>query len=215
MKQEFLDATDLKLLDALQHDATLSNVALAERLKISPPTCLRRVKRLTDEGWIERQIAVLNSDKLGATLGHSLTALVEVTLDIQGAEHLDAFEKRACFDAAVQQCWRVSPGPDFVLVVQAADMPDYLAITQRLLTQDANVRNVKSFFATKRAKFTSTWPVLRQPSAPKTSNASCAEIICNVGKAAASNKSLSPLTKYLACALSAVSMNLSSSGSRQ
>jgi DNA-binding Lrp family transcriptional regulator len=163
MKQEFLDVTDLKLLNALQHDATLSNVALAERLKISPPTCLRRVKRLTDEGWIERQIAVLNSDKLGAALGHGLTALIEVTLDTQGAEHLDAFEKRACADDAVQQCWRVSPGPDFVLVVQAADMPDYLAITQRLLTQDANVRNVKAFFGTKRAKFTSTWPVLRQP----------------------------------------------------
>jgi Lrp/AsnC family leucine-responsive transcriptional regulator len=146
MKQEFLDETDLKLLDALQHDATLSNVALAERFKISPPTCLRRVKRLTEEGWIERQIAVLSSDKLGAALGHGLTAMVEVTLDAQGTEHLDAF---------------VSPGPDFVLVVQAADMPDYLAITQRLLTQDANVRNVKAFFATKQAKFTSTWPVLR------------------------------------------------------
>ena len=162
MKQEFLDETDLKLLDALQHDATLSNVALAERLQISPPTCLRRVKRLTDEGWIERQIAVLSSDKLGAALGHGLTSLVEVTLDAQGAEHLDAFEQRAVADDAVQQCWRVSPGPDFVLVVQAANMPDYLAITQRLLTQDANVRNVKAFFATKRAKFTSTWPVLRK-----------------------------------------------------
>jgi len=152
MKQEFLDETDLKLLDVLQHDATLSNVALAERLKISPPTCLRRVKRLNDEGWIERQIAVLNIDKLGSALGHGLTSLVEVTLDAQGAEHLDAFEQRAVADDAVQQCWRVSPGPDFVLVVQAADMPDYLAITQRLLTQDANVRNVKAFFVTKRAK---------------------------------------------------------------
>jgi len=152
MKQEFLDETDLKLLDALQHDASLSNVALAERLKISPPTCLRRVKRLTDEGWIERQIAVLSADKLGEALGHSLTAMIEVTLDAQGVEHLDAFEQRACADDAVQQCWRVSPGPDFVLVVQASDMPDYLAITQRLLTQDANVRNVKTFFATKRAK---------------------------------------------------------------
>ena len=161
MKQEFLDETDLKLLDALQHDATLSNVALAERLRISPPTCLRRVKRLTEEGWIERQIAVLSSDKLGASLGHGLTALVEVTLDAQGAEHLDAFEQRAVKEEAVQQCWRVSPGPDFVLVIQAADMPDYLGITQGLLTQDANVRNVKAFFATKRAKFTSTWPVLR------------------------------------------------------
>ena len=159
MKQEFLDETDLKLLDALQHDATLSNVALAERLKISPPTCLRRVKRLSDEGWIERQIAVLNSDKLGAALGHGLTSLVEVTLDAQGAEHLDAFEQRACADDAVQQCWRVSPGPDFMLVIQARDMPDYLAVTQRLLTQDANVRNVKAFFSLKRAKFTSTWPL--------------------------------------------------------
>ncbi len=162
MKQEFLDETDLKLLDALQHDATLSNVALAERLRISPPTCLRRVKRLTEEGWIERQIAVLCSDKLGASLGHGLIALVEVTLDAQGAEHLDAFEQRAVADEAVQQCWRVSPGPDFMLVIQAADMPDYLGITQRLLTQDANVRNVKAFFATKRAKFTSTWPLLRK-----------------------------------------------------
>jgi len=161
MNQEFLDITDLKLLDALQHDATISNVALAERLKISPPTCLRRVKRLTEEGWIEREVAVLNVDKLGATLGHGLNALVEVTLDAQGSEHLDAFEKRAVAEEAVQQCWRVSPGPDFVLVIQAADMPDYLAITQRLLTQDANVRNVKAFFATKRAKFTSTWPVMR------------------------------------------------------
>jgi DNA-binding Lrp family transcriptional regulator len=161
MKQENLDETDLKLLDALQHDATLSNVALAERLKISAPTCLRRVKRLTDGGWIERQIAVLNADKLGAALGHGLSAWVEVTLDQQGCEHLDEFEQRACADDAVQQCWRVSPGPDFVLLVQAADMPDYLAITQRLLTQNANVRNVKAFFATQRAKFTCTWPVLR------------------------------------------------------
>ena len=159
MKQKFLDEIDLNLLDALQHDATLSNVTLAERLKISPPTCLRRVKRLKDEGWIERQIAVLNADKLGAVLGPGLSALVEVTLDQQSAEHLAAFEQRACADEAVQQCWRVSPGPDFVLVVQAADMPHYLATTQRLLTQDANVRNVKAFFATKRAKFTSTWPI--------------------------------------------------------
>ena len=164
MKQEYLDEIDLKLLDVLQHNANLSNVTLAERLNISAPTCLRRVKRLSDEGWIERQIAVLNSDKLGAYMGHGLTALVEVTLDAQGSEHLNAFEQRACADNAVQQCWRVSPGPDFVLVVQTADMPDYLKLTQRLLTQDANVRNVKAFFATKRAKFTSTWPLMRNDS---------------------------------------------------
>jgi len=149
MKLNDLDEIDLRLLDALQQDASLSNVALAERVNVSPPTCLRRVKRLTEEGWIERQVAVLSRDKLG----HGLQAIVEVTLDRQGAEHLDTFETRAVAEASVQQCWRVSPGPDFVLVVQAPDMPGYLALSQRLFTQDANVRNVKAFFATKRAKF--------------------------------------------------------------
>jgi DNA-binding Lrp family transcriptional regulator len=164
MELNQLDAIDLQLLDSLQHDASLSNVALADKVNVSPPTCLRRVKRLTDGGWIERQIAVLNADQLGASLGHGLSALVEVSLDKQGAEHLDAFEARAVAHDAVQQCWRVSPGPDFMLVVQARDMPHYLAISQALFTQDANVRNVKAFFATKRAKFTTTWPVLK-PSA--------------------------------------------------
>lgn len=153
------DATDWLLLQQLQRDASQSNVALAEALKLSPPTCLRRVKRLIDGGWIERQIAVLNADKIAAQVGHGLSALVEVSLDRQGAEHLDAFESRAVAHDAVQQCWRVSPGPDFMLVLQARDMPHYLAISQTLFTQDANVRNVKAFFATKRAKFTTTWPL--------------------------------------------------------
>ncbi len=163
MKPIELDAIDLQLLDSLQHDASLSNVALAEKVNVSPPTCLRRVKRLIDDGWIERQVAVLNADKLGAALGQGLTALVEVSLDKQGAEYLDAFEVRAVALDAVQQCWRVSPGPDFMLVLQARDMPHYLSITQTLFTQDANVRNVKAFFATKRAKFTTTWPVQSVP----------------------------------------------------
>mgnify|MGYP000738784032 CR=1 FL=1 len=159
MKPIELDAIDLQLLDSLQRDASLSNVALAEKVNVSPPTCLRRVKRLMDEGWIERQVAILSADRLATAMGHGLTALVEVSLDRQGSEHLDAFEARAVALDAVQQCWRVSPGPDFMLVVQAADMPHYLAISQALFTQDANVRNVKAFFATKRAKFSSTWPL--------------------------------------------------------
>lgn len=144
-----IDAIDLRLLEALQTDASLSNQDLAARVAVSPATCLRRVKRLVDAGVIERRVALLAADKLGA----GLQALIEITLDRQGAEHLDAFEARAVQEAAVQQCWRVSPGPDFVLVVQVADMPAYQAFTQRLLTQDANVRNIKAFFSVKRAKF--------------------------------------------------------------
>jgi Lrp/AsnC family transcriptional regulator, leucine-responsive regulatory protein len=144
-----LDATDLRILDQLQTDASLTNQALAERVHTSPATCLRRVKRLVETGVIERQVALLSPRKLGS----GLTALVEVTLDRQGAEHLAAFEARAVADATVQQCYRVSPGPDFLLVLQASDMPAYHALVQRLFTQDANVRNVKAFFSVHRAKF--------------------------------------------------------------
>ena len=153
LSTEVLDAIDLKLLAFLQADASLSNVALAEKLHISAPTCLRRTKRLQQEGWIEKQVAILSADKLGRLMGHGLTALIEVSLDKQGEEWLQAFETRAVKEQAVQQCWRVSPGPDFMLVVQTTNMPAYLALTQRLLTQDANVRIVKTFFSVKRAKF--------------------------------------------------------------
>ena len=159
MEQITLDVTDLRLLDQLQTDASLSNQALAELVHISPPTCLRRVKRLRDAGLIERQVALLSPDKLAAVQGFGLTAIVEISLDRQGAELLDAFEARAAGDAAVQQCWRVSPGPDFILVVATLDMPAYLAVAQRLFTSDANVRNVKSFFSIKRSKFGAELPL--------------------------------------------------------
>jgi Lrp/AsnC family leucine-responsive transcriptional regulator len=153
MEQISIDAIDLLLLDQLQQDASQSNLALAERVHVSPPTCLRRVKRLRDAGLIERQIAILNDDLLAPLLGYGLSAIVEITLDHQGAERLDAFEQRVVADAAVQQCYRVSPGPDFLLVVHTPDMPGYLALAQRLFNADANVRNVKAFFSVKRAKF--------------------------------------------------------------
>lgn len=153
MKQISLDETDLRLLDVLQHNASLSNQALAERVHVSPPTCLRRVKRLRDEGLIQSQVALLDADKLAATLGHGMSAIAEVTLDRQGNEEAQAFESRVVADPAVQQCYRVSPGPDFVLIVHVANMPAYLALAQRLFTSDANVRNVKAFFSMHRAKF--------------------------------------------------------------
>ncbi len=143
------DSTDVRLLDLLQDDASLSNQELAQRAHTSPATALRRVRRLVEAGVIERRVALLNPHRLGA----GLTALVEVSLDRQGAEHLQAFEQHAVAERAVQQCYRVSPGPDFVLVLQVADMPAYHALVQRLFTQDANVRNVKAFFSVQRAKF--------------------------------------------------------------
>ncbi len=155
-----LDEIDLQLLDWLQQDASQSNQALAECLHVSPPTCLRRTKRLHDMGLIERQVVLLQPDRVAELVGAGLQAIVEITLERQCAELLDAFEARAVQDAAVQQCWRVSPGPDFVLVTHTRDMPQYLALSQRLFTSDANVRNVRAFFSTRRAKFDTRVPLV-------------------------------------------------------
>ena len=144
-----IDATDLRLLAQLQIDASLTNQALAARVATSPATCLRRVKRLHQTGVIERQVALLNA----AAIGAGLSVFAEITLDRQGAEHLAAFESRAVAEAVVQQCHRVSPGPDFMLLIQLTDMAAWHALVQRLFTQDANVRNVKSYFSVFRAKF--------------------------------------------------------------
>ena len=144
-----LDSTDLRILEQLQRDASLTNQALSLAVHTSAATCLRRVKRLVDTGVIERRVAILSPGHLGA----GLSAFAEVSLDRQGAEHVAAFEARAIAEPAVQQCHRVSPGPDLMLVLQLSDMAGYHALVQRLFTQDANVRNVKTFFSVHRAKF--------------------------------------------------------------
>jgi Lrp/AsnC family leucine-responsive transcriptional regulator len=159
MEHISIDDIDLRLLDALQRDASRTNLQLAAFANISPPTCLRRVQRLRDAGLIERQVALLAPDRLAQVLGHGLQAVVEVSLDRQDAAALEAFEHRVIADGAVQQCWRVSPGPDFMLVVAVRDMPAYQALAQRLFTTDANVRNVKAFFSLKRAKFEPALPL--------------------------------------------------------
>jgi Lrp/AsnC family leucine-responsive transcriptional regulator len=144
-----LDELDRRILDQLQNDASLTNQELAERVHTSPPTCLRRVRRLTELGVIEKQVAILDPAKLGSTL----TALIEVTLDVQAAERIEEFEARMQAEPAVLQCYRVSPGPDFLLIAQVKDMPAYHALVHRAFTAQANVRNVRTFFSVHRAKF--------------------------------------------------------------
>jgi Lrp/AsnC family leucine-responsive transcriptional regulator len=144
-----LDEVDRRILNALQLDASHTNAELAELVHVSPPTCLRRVKQLTDAGVIARRVAIVSPDKVGA----GLAAIVEISLDIQAAERMAQFEALVAAEAAVLQCYRVAPGPDFVLVIQVADMPAYHALAHRLFATHANVRNVKTYFSTFRSKF--------------------------------------------------------------
>lgn len=163
--KEKIDSIDWNILHHLQHDASLTNQALAERCHLSPPTCLRRVRRLHALGLIEATVCTLNPERIQALAGAGLTAIVEVSLDVQTEEASTAFERRATADTAVQQCYRTSPGPDFVLIITVHDMPAFMAVSQRLFTHDANVRNVRSFFSLRRSKF-STALVLPQEDAP-------------------------------------------------
>lgn len=144
-----LDDLDRRILQQLQQDASLTNRDLAQRVHASAPTCLRRVRRLTELGIIEKQVAILDANRLGP----SLTAIIEITLDVQAAEKLDAFERVMVDEPAVLQCYRVSPGPDFVVIAQVPDMPAYHALVHRSFTSQANVRNVRAFFSVHRAKF--------------------------------------------------------------
>jgi Lrp/AsnC family leucine-responsive transcriptional regulator len=150
-----LDATDRRLLALLQADCSLTNDELASRAHVSPATSLRRVRRLVHSGVIERRVAIVSAEAAGG----GVTAIVEVTLEQQTAELLDRFEAHVAATAEVQQCYRVASGPDFVLIVLVPDVAAYHAFAHRVLTAQANVRNVRSFFAVKRSKFEPAVPL--------------------------------------------------------
>ena len=144
-----LDDVDRRILSVLQNDTTLTNQELAARVHVSAPTCLRRVRRLIEQGVIEKQVAIVSPEKVGA----GLTGIVEITLDVQAAERMAEFEAAMAHETAVTQCYRVSTGPDFVLVVQVPDMAAYHALAHRAFTAQGNVRNVRTFFSVHRSKF--------------------------------------------------------------
>jgi Lrp/AsnC family leucine-responsive transcriptional regulator len=144
-----LDELDHRILAVLQQDASMSNLDLSRRVLTSPPTCLRRVQRLEELGVIQRRVAILDP----GAFGPSLTAIVEIMLEHQGSEQQAAFEARMQEEPAVLQCYRVSPGPDFVLLLQTIDMPAYHRLSQRLFASGSNVRNVRAFFSIHRSKF--------------------------------------------------------------
>ena len=154
-----LDALDLRLLAQLQLDASLTNQDLARAVNASPATCLRRVRRLVQTGVIEKTVAILAPDQVG----QALTAIVEVTLMTQDAESLARFERLVQWEAAIQQCYRVSTGPDFVLIITVTNMAAYHDLVHRTLTAANQVRNVRTFFSIHRSKFSSQLPLPKSP----------------------------------------------------
>lgn len=144
-----LDDLDRRILTQLQTDASLTNQELAEKVYASAPTCLRRVRQLEQQGIIEKRVALIDADKIAP----SLTAIVEINLLQQSTEIFNEFEKLLLQEKAVLQCYRISSGPDFIVILQVREMNDYHELANRLFTLQHHVRNVRTFFSTYRSKF--------------------------------------------------------------
>jgi Lrp/AsnC family transcriptional regulator, leucine-responsive regulatory protein len=147
-----IDRIDSSILKLLQADASISNQALAERVGVSQATALRRVRALNESGVIEATVAIVSPRAVGGVL----TALCDVTLDVQNENAFDAFDQLIAKVDEVTQCYRTSPGVDFSLVLALRDMQNYQSVSQQVFVAANNVRNVRTRFVTKRSKF-NTW----------------------------------------------------------
>ncbi|MBF5006145.1 Lrp/AsnC family transcriptional regulator [Diaphorobacter caeni] len=135
MHQE-LDSFDVAILAILQADNLTPQREIAERVHLSPAAVQRRIRRLQDSGVIAANVAVLRPE----ALGRPLTIFIEVQL----VNELDAltagFRARVAVEEAVQQCYSVTGQTDYLLIVTAADMQEYQALTKRLFEGDQNIR---------------------------------------------------------------------------
>jgi Lrp/AsnC family leucine-responsive transcriptional regulator len=150
-----LDAIDRKILDVLQEDNQITNLALAERVGLSPPPCLRRVRRLREEGVIARDVALVDPAKVG----QGLIAFVGVELERQREDALSAFEQRITGEPEVQQCYFVSGDNDYLLVVTCRDMSAYNDFCRRVLSREHNIRRFRTSFNLDRIKYETRIPL--------------------------------------------------------
>jgi Lrp/AsnC family transcriptional regulator, leucine-responsive regulatory protein len=148
-KNYVLDKVDRKILNLLQRDNQMPTRALAEKVHISQPTCLRRVRALREKGVICGDVALVDP----VALGYGMLAFLEVSLNNQSDEHMQAFEARMAKESEVMQCYFVSGDYDYFLVAHVADMESYYQFVRRVISGSGNVRHFQSRFPMKRAKF--------------------------------------------------------------
>lgn len=143
-----LDATDRRILRELMADGALTNVALAQRVGLSAPPCLRRVRALEDAGVIEGYTALVDA----SALGYALTAFAMVGLHSQSEPDLNAFENRVLGWPMVREAHMLSGESDYILKCVAPDLPAFQEFVLRELTAAPNVASVKTSLAIRRAK---------------------------------------------------------------
>jgi Lrp/AsnC family leucine-responsive transcriptional regulator len=155
MPKHDLDMIDSRILVALQADARLSNLELAERIGLSPSPCLRRVRRLEQDGYIDGYRAVLRRDRVG--LG--LTVFLGVKIEGHANERAAIFEEAVIAMPEVIACHMVSGESDYMLEVVVADITHYQRFLVGQLFNMPIVREVRSNFAIQTLKATAPLPL--------------------------------------------------------
>ncbi|MFV0366991.1 MAG: Lrp/AsnC family transcriptional regulator [Hyphomicrobiaceae bacterium] len=143
-----LDAIDWRILKELQADGRMTNVALAARVGLSAPPCLRRVRALEEAGLINGYTVLLDE----AALGFTLTAYAMVGLHNQAEADLHAFENKVLGWPIVREAYMLSGESDYILKCVAADLRAFQAFVLEDLTAAPNVASVKTFLTIRRAK---------------------------------------------------------------
>ena len=138
-----LDATDRKILNLLQNDGRISNADLAERINLSPSACLRRVKRLEDEGVIDRYVMLINQQ----AINKSSSVFVEITLNSQSEEALAAFEEALLDIPDVLVCFLMAGDYDYIMRVAVSGPEDYERLHKSYLSRLPGVARIRSSFA--------------------------------------------------------------------
>lgn len=138
-----LDPTDRRILSVLQRHGRVSNADLAEEINLSPSACHRRVQRLETDGYIDRYVALLNARKMG----RPTTVFVEITLQGQADEVLDAFEREVAKVPDVLECHLMAGSADYLLKIVAEDTEDFARIHRQYLSRLPGVAQMQSSFA--------------------------------------------------------------------
>lgn len=138
-----LDATDRRILGVLQKDGRITNADLSERVNLSPSACHRRVQRLEDDGFIAAYVALLDTRKMG----RPTTVYVEITLQGQADDLLDAFEQAVAKVPDILECHLMAGTADYLIKIMAEDTEDFARIHRQFLSRLPGVRQMQSSFA--------------------------------------------------------------------
>jgi DNA-binding Lrp family transcriptional regulator len=150
-----IDRTDKAILRALQRDASLTNVALAAKVNLSPPACLRRVERLKQLGLISGIVALLNPKALDA----GMLVLLGVVLDRSTPESFALFEKAAVKVSGCMECHVVAGEFDYFLLLRTRDNDSFNQLHATQLLQLPGVRQIRSFMVLKEVLSTTQLPL--------------------------------------------------------